>query len=377
MLEATYQNFMNLLHKDLTAEKIRENDAALRQALRNIKNGSKVYIWPSGKMGERVYKELKANGYNRLFLVDKNSSFKNVISPEELVFEENDVLIIATLRYCNELYKSAEQKNCKNILMYYNVKELGSVSSIIFPEDFYDQCFEELTMHLLKNIEGYKHMYFSLEDEISKKTFLNNMLFRLTYDIRYTFEFNKGIQYFDDDIIDFNFDGAIIDGGAYNGDTLEQFLKIGTNFKAYYLFEPDEDLLEQAKEVSNDKRIHYINKGLYSSVKSIGFNKTMGNGGSIAENGHKLIDTTLVDVFFNNKVSFIKLDIEGCELDALVGAQNIIRQCSPTLAICIYHKAPDYLEIFNFIKTLNRNYKFFLRHYSNYYAETVLYAIPK
>ncbi len=375
MLEPTYQNFLELIDENLTIEKIREKDLNLRKGIQQIKDGGKVYIWPLGNMGEKVYKELRTNGYENLFLVDKNVKLANVISPDELYFDQDDVLIIATLRYSNEIYKLAEQKNCKNILMYYNIKELGTISPIVFPGDFYDQCFEELTIHLLKNSKEYKSMYFSLEDEISRKVFLNNMLFRLTYDVRYTFEHNNGIQYFDEGIIDCDFDGMVIDGGAYNGDTLEQFLQLNKDFKEYYLFEPDEDLLEKAKKITNDNRIYYINKGLFSANKTLGFNKTKGDNGCILEHGNNKIDVISIDEYFKEKVAFIKMDIEGAELEALKGAQNIIKKYFPTLAICIYHKPTDYLDIFNYIKTLNKDYKFFLRHYSNYYPETVLYAV--
>ncbi|WP_076236988.1 FkbM family methyltransferase [Clostridium botulinum] len=377
MMELTYENFIKLLAENLTIEKIRKNDSNLREGIQKIKNGNKVYIWPSASMGERVYKELKANGYENLFLVDKNNELSKVISPDEFVFDREDVLIIATLRHSKDIYNLAKQKKCKNILMYYNIKELGSMFPIIFPEDFYDKCFEELTIHLLKNIEEYKYMYFSLQDDASRKTFLNNMFFRLTYDVRYTFEKDEGIQYFDNSIIDFDFDGSVIDGGGYNGDTLEQFLELNRDFKDYHLFEPDGDLLKEAKKVSNDNRIYYINKGLYSTKKTLSFNKTMGDNGCIVESGNNKINVVSIDEYFKEKVSFIKMDIEGCELEALKGAQNIIKQYSPTLAICIYHKAVDYLEIFNYIRTLNKDYKFFLRHYSNYYTETVLYAVSK
>lgn len=376
MLEVTFDNFIKLLSQDLTIESIREKNESYKKAIHKIKNGSRVYIWPAGKMGQTVYNELLKNGYNKLNLVDKNTILKEVISPEQLKFENEDVLIIATLRHSREIYNLAQNKKCQNIIMYYDIKELGEITLIIFPEDFYDQCFEELTKHLLNNTERYLNMYFSLEDIKSKKVFLKNMFFRLTYDIRYTFENDKGIQYFDDNIIDYEkFDGAIIDGGAYNGDTLENFLKLNKEFTSYYLFEPDEDLLNVAKKITKDNRIHYINKGLFSSSKILRFNKTAEEDGKFTEQGNIKIEVTSIDEIIKEKVAFIKMDIEGCELEALKGARNIIKQYKPTLAICIYHKPEDYLTIFEYIKSLNKDYKFFIRHYSNYYTETVLYAI--
>jgi FkbM family methyltransferase len=375
MIDITYENFIKLLSEKLTIEKIREKDINLRNGIQRIKNGSNVYIWPAGIMGKRVYRELKVNGYEKLFLVDKNNKSLEAIRPDELIFNLDDVLIIATLNHSNEIYTLAEKMNCKNILMYYNIKELGKVSPIIFPDDFYDKCFEELTNHLLNNIEVYKNMYFSLEDDASKRAFLNNMFFRLTYDVRYTFEEDKCIQYFGSSIVDFNSDDVVVDCGAYNGDTLEQFLQLNKDFKAYYLFEPDKDLLEQAKTITNDNRIYFVNKGLFSSKKTLRFNKTMGENGCIVDGGNDTIEVISIDEYFKEKVSFIKMDIEGSELEALKGAENAIRQYSPTLAICVYHKPTDYLDIFNYIKSLNSDYKFFLRHHRNCYAETVLYAV--
>ena len=377
MIQVTYENFIKLLAENLTIEKIREKDISLTNAMQRINNGSNIYIWPAGNMGKKVHKELKINGYEKLFLVDSNNKSPEIISPDELIFNPEDVLIIATLTHSNEIYNLATKMKCKNILMYYNVKELGKISPIIFPEDFYDKCFEESTNHLLENVEGYKNMYFSLEDHASKKVFLNNMFFRLTYDIRYTFEEDKDIQYFDSSIVDFNFDDVLVDGGAYNGDTLEQFLRLNREFKAYYLFEPDKDLIEQAKVITNDNRIYFVNKGLFSCKKTLRFNKTMGENGCIVDYGNDAVDVISIDEYFKDKVSFIKMDIEGAELEALKGAENTIRQYSPTLAICVYHKPTDYLDIFDYIKSINSDYRFFLRHHRNYYAETVLYAVLK
>jgi hypothetical protein len=75
------------------------------------------------------------------------------------------------------------------------------------------------------------------------------------------------------------------------------------------------------------------------------------------------------------QVTFIKMDIEGAELNALIGSRNTIVKNKPILAISIYHKKKDIFEIINYILSLNLNYKFYLRHYSLGKSETILYAI--
>ena len=81
------------------------------------------------------------------------------------------------------------------------------------------------------------------------------------------------------------------------------------------------------------------------------------------------------DVLYKEKVSFIKMDIEGSELAALKGCKKIITRNNPKLAICVYHKSEDLIEIPKFILSINPNYKLFLRNYAPSATETVLYAI--
>jgi hypothetical protein len=91
---------------------------------------------------------------------------------------------------------------------------------------------------------------------------------------------------------------------------------------------------------------------------------------------HTYIHTDKIDdIVLDKKVSFIKMDIEGAELEALKGAKNTIQNNYPKLAIAIYHKPDDLLNIPQYILSLNRNYKFYLRHYGYNSWETILYAI--
>ena len=72
----------------------------------------------------------------------------------------------------------------------------------------------------------------------------------------------------------------------------------------------------------------------------------------------------------------IKMDVEGSELDALEGAKQTILNNKPKLAVCLYHKTKDFIDIPNLIHNLVPEYKLYVRHHSFSVNETVLYAIP-
>ncbi|MFK7845717.1 MAG: FkbM family methyltransferase [Rhodothermales bacterium] len=107
-----------------------------------------------------------------------------------------------------------------------------------------------------------------------------------------------------------------------------------------------------------------------------------GPGSSISDRGEgnlKTLTITLDDFVASKgleKVDFIKMDIEGAELNALAGASATIRKFQPKLAICAYHKKDDFYSIPKLIRQIDSGYKFYLDHYTIHREETVLYAIP-
>lgn len=82
----------------------------------------------------------------------------------------------------------------------------------------------------------------------------------------------------------------------------------------------------------------------------------------------------LDDVLQGKKCTFLKMDIEGSELNALKGAAETIKKWKPRLAICIYHKPEDIIEIPLYVKKLVPEYKLKMRQYSTYFYDTVMYA---
>lgn len=84
-----------------------------------------------------------------------------------------------------------------------------------------------------------------------------------------------------------------------------------------------------------------------------------------------------MDSLIEEKVSFVKMDIEGAEAIALKGAKNHILNDHPKLAICCYHKPEDLWKIPEQVMAIRNDYRLYLRHYTDGLHESVMYFIPK
>lgn len=187
-----------------------------------------------------------------------------------------------------------------------------------------------------------------------------------------------------EDFIKYDDGETFVDAGVLDLDTSIRFAKECekrgiSNYKVY-AFEPDEESYKKCviiKEQHPKMDIVLYNKGLWSSNKTVYFEST-GTGASRItdkENADS-IEVVSLDSYVKEKVTFIKMDIEGAELEALKGCQNTIKRYRPKLAISVYHKKEDIVEIPKYIKSLVPDYHLYLRHYTSSFTETVLYALP-
>lgn len=216
-----------------------------------------------------------------------------------------------------------------------------------------------------------------LADDESRETFRGVVRYRTTLlakDLPPILE----NQYFIDEIPP-RFLRDFVDGGAYNGDTLRAFLeRRQDDFDSYHAFEPlprfSERLLDYAKA---DPRIHVYPEGLAGFTGETSFLENDA-GSALDENGTLTVRVVkLDDAVGGGRVGFVKMDIEGAELDALAGAEKTIRSQAPVLAVCLYHRVEHLWEIPLWIHRLGMGYRLLIRHHLRGIAETVCYALPE
>lgn len=253
--------------------------------------------------------------------------------------------------------------------------------------DPYAYQFEKIEKQIddiIDNWDCYNEILEQLTDEKSRDILMRMIIYRLTYNPL----MHKGIKtkyphYFDQDVLTLSDDEIFVDCGGYNGDTLRAFKEISNNkFQHYYLFEPDSSLIKIAKDsAKQDDRFTFINKGVWDKEETLKFyaENSAGNGTIVMKNrSNNVIEipVTKLDNILQN-ATYIKMDVEGSELAALHGAEQVIRKCHPKLAICVYHKYADYIELFNCIQSMG-DYQFFIRaQYDNIDMELYYLCIPR
>jgi FkbM family methyltransferase len=186
-------------------------------------------------------------------------------------------------------------------------------------------------------------------------------------------------QYFDGELIRFSSNEVFVDGGALNLDTSRILLSKCDSVNKIYAFEPDSSNYKnclKVKETEVLEQIEVFNLGLYNKTEVLSFTQYDNGSSHISCKGNSKIHVVALDEVLQDKnITFIKMDIEGAELDALHGAATIIKKYRPKLAISIYHRPNHIIDIPTYLKTLIPDYKLYIRHYSIYPQETILYAI--
>lgn len=188
-------------------------------------------------------------------------------------------------------------------------------------------------------------------------------------------------QYFSPDFITYEDKEIFVDAGACNLTTSLRLRKHCPRVKVY-AFEPDPECYRRCldrKEDLNFETAKILPFGTWSKRDSLRFQAGLRGASYISETneGNETIEVMPIDEAIDegDKVTFIKMDVEGSELESLKGAAKTIRRDRPKLAICIYHKPEDMWTIPLYVKELVPEYKLYIRHHSSSAGETVLYAI--
>ena len=252
------------------------------------------------------------------------------------------------------------------------IPDMPVVDEEYFTYEFYNAHYEEIVK-----------AQSSLCDDLSKCLFSSIIAYKLSaehaYLDKYTSTTDEMYELFDCNKI-----SCAIDAGAYNGDTAKEMISHFKSLQKIHAFEPDpkncKKLLKLAESTSSCE-IHVHDKALWSHEDVASFSSSNNRNSSLLNASHKHnnleIGLVAIDAVINEKVDYIKYDVEGAEMEALHGSFKTIEKYRPVMLVSAYHKSEDIFSLINVLASKLENYKFYLRRKHCYPAwEINLFAIP-
>lgn len=253
---------------------------------------------------------------------------------------------------------------------------LQVLDSVRFPPHmFYDGWLEDL----IGNRNRYAALAHRLADDFSRRVLDAVVGFRLTFDPAILKPIVEWDLYGPANLLVYDNDEVYVDAGAYDGDSIRLFIdRVHGNFSRVIAFEPDTNTFQRlAKNFADDGRVEPMNAGLHRRTATLRFDNAGTRGSLLVDQGGIEIKVVGLDeILRGERVSFVKMNIEGAELEALEGAREAITRWAPKLALSAYHRPSDLWEVAERVESLRPDYKLYLRQHDGGVIETVLYAVP-
>lgn len=215
-----------------------------------------------------------------------------------------------------------------------------------------------------------------LMDEESRQAFLQVLRFKVSGKISYLLHCQKEKELVYSQWIPLGEGERIVDLGAYDGDTVTEFVKASKGRYAHILaVEPDEKNFKKLKNNTREyPRVECLNLGAWREKGVLHFEKKAGRNSRLSGEGVE-IPVDAVDHFAQGPVTLLKMDIEGSESEAIRGAEQTIRRDRPRLYLCAYHRNEDMFRLPLQIHSICPDYRFYFCHHpylpaweSNFYG---------
>ena len=253
--------------------------------------------------------------------------------------------------------------------------------------DYKRNDYEELRRRansIHNHLEDFRWLYEKLEDYRSKKLLYAILSNWYRYDFKELKECyeTQYPDYFDLDIVKCDEKEVLVDLGVYTGDTILDYLRLyDDKYKRIYCYEITDESFNQLKDNLSRYRDIVLCKKAVIDVESTMYIKENEFGSpdanNIASEGSKEINVVTIDNDIKEKITMIKMDIEGIEYKALLGCKKHIEEDAPKLLISVYHNHEDIWRIPRLIDSIKPGYKFWLRYHGNniFPTEVTLIAI--
>lgn len=391
MVNPEARELERLLKADARAMQRDESQTFLKLAR---ERAGDIVLFGAGGLGRKILVGLRANEIEPLAFADNSPARQGttidglpVMSPAAAAAEFADTAIfVVTIWGANSPHRFAHSRD--------QLAALGCSAICfpplcwMFPESLLPHYLQDLPHKVLEQRDDVRRAYDVWADDASRTEYVDQVRFRMLADFDGLGHPVAHPQYFPDDLYDWRSDEWIVDGGAYDGDSIRKLTELhGQDFGHVLALEPDPvnfaRLVETTRGLPPDMAskidcrqlalgatrgtLHLDARGDASSVTT----------GAAADGTIAVPAERLDDVLAGAIPTFIKLDIEGAEPDALTGARETITSHAPVIAVCVYHLQDHLWKIPLMLKAWRDDYSFFLRSHNEEGWDLVCYAVPR
>lgn len=337
----------------------------------NLKNdGKPIVIYGMGNGAEKIISTLKAY----------NLEVSDIFASDEFV-RGHSFLGYKVMKYSEICQKYGDF----NVVLAFathldsvieNIKKINSEHKVYAPDVPVAGGGLFTKEYVGENAEKFELVYSHLADDESKRVYADIINFKISGKVEYLLNSYSEKDDIYSEILKLSNNEAIVDLGAYDGDTIREFTDYTNGeYDKIIALEPDEKNYKKLiKNTENMKNITAYNMGAWNERDTLIFAKKAGRNSRLSSEGVP-VKVTDIDSLIDEPITMIKMDIEGAELKALDGAKKTIKKYLPKLYICAYHRNEDLFSLGMKILELNESYKLYFRHSkyipaweSNFYA---------
>jgi|SRR5579862_3147637 len=350
-----------------------------------------IVLAGAGGLGRRCLAGLRRHGIEPVAFSDNNPKLWNtsiegvaVLSPREAAqrFGKSAIFVV-TIWGAHSPDRMSDRQSALRSLGCQNVIPFAPLFWK-YSQDLLPHYAADLPHKVVEQASDVLRAFDLLADEQSRCEYVAQVRWRLggSFDLLPPPE--RGEIYFSPEFVKLTPDEVYVDCGAFDGDTLDAFFRASdSTFLSVFAFEPDPANYEKlggfVKTLSGDvqNRITLARAGVGAKNGRESFTAQ----GSLASHfgaGGELVEVVALDsALGEQRPTFIKMDIEGAEPEALLGARRHIQDASPLLAISCYHRQDHLWSIPLLIDSLKPGYKFYLRPHDVEGWDLVCYAVSR
>ena len=326
-----------------------------------LKNADKpIVLYGMGNGADKIIAVLKEKGIDFKgvfssagFKKDKYFHGFKVSSFEELKKEFGDMIVLL----CFGSDRPEVIENVKRIAKTTEIyaPEVPVIGGGLFDKEYFN-----------KNQKRFQMIYDRLADDLSKKTFQNTINYKLSGKVDYLFDCETTIDEPYESFMKLSGSESFLDLGAYNGDTVKDFISRVNTYNNIIAVEPDVKTFKKLILNTEDIKNIECRNICISDFCGKGFFGMRGGRNSSAQNGINEAEFTTVDcILSGGMASFIKMDIEGEELKAISGALETIKTHKPKMLVSCYHRTEDLITLPEAVFNIRDDYKLYMRHFSS------------